>query len=182
LGGAGQPLQVAVNLSGRQLADEALPDRLATILEATAMPGWRLSLEVTETSLVEDVDGAAAVLGRLAALGVSVAIDDFGTGWASLSYLRQFPVHTLKIDRVFVDGLLAGGRDAAIVAAMVSLGRELGLTIVAEGIERAEQRDRLVELGCRFGQGFLYAPARPAEELDLRVDQPFAENRSRAER
>jgi PAS domain S-box-containing protein len=158
---AGHDLHVAVNLSGRQLADATLPDRVGAVLAETGMPRGRLWLEVTETSLVDDLDRAADVLRRLDGLGAFVSIDDFGTGWASLTYLREFPVHSLKIDRVFVHGLGVSARDTAIVSSMLSLGRDLDLAVVAEGIETGAQRDRLVELGCELGQGFHFGRPEP---------------------
>lgn len=162
---AGRDLHVAVNLSGRQLADTTLPDRIAEVLAATGTPRGRLWLEVTETSLVDDLDRAADVLRRLDRLGTLVSIDDFGTGWASLTYLREFPVHSLKIDRVFVDGLGASARDTAIVSSMLSLGRDLDLAVVAEGIETGAQRDRLLELGCELGQGFHFGRPEPGGDV-----------------
>src|SRR3546814_15488354 len=102
-------------------------------MRAVDMPPGVLSLEVTETSLVEDIDLASEVLKRAADIGATIAIDDFGTGWASLTYLRQFPVHALKVDRSFVAGLGSESADEAIVASILSLGRELGLTVVEHG-------------------------------------------------
>jgi EAL domain-containing protein (putative c-di-GMP-specific phosphodiesterase class I) len=166
---AGRDVHMSVNLSGRQLADPDLPDRVAASMSSASVPAGRLWLEVTETSLVQDLDRATGVLHRLDALGAMVSIDDFGTGWASLTYLREFPVHALKIDRVFVDGLSSGPRDAAIVSSMISLGRELDLSVVAEGIETAEQRDRLLELGCAYGQGYFFGRPVAGAQIDLDV-------------
>ena len=161
----GLDLHVAVNLSGRQLADPDLVPRVAEAMAQVSMPAGQLWLEVTETSLVEDLAHATGVLRRLAEQGALVSIDDFGTGWASLTYLRQFPVHALKIDRVFVAGLGAGGNDEAIVGSIISLGAELGLSVVAEGIETAAQLAHLRNLGCRVGQGYHFARPAPAGEL-----------------
>ena len=163
----GLDLHVAVNLSARQLTDDHLVDELTTIMRETATPPDRLWLEVTETSLVQDLDMATAVLQRLDAIGARVAIDDFGTGWASLTYLREFTVHALKIDRVFVRGLGTGTRDDAIVSSMVSLAGELDLAVIAEGIESELQRSRLRELGCVMGQGYLFGRPEAAERIDL---------------
>ncbi len=166
---AGTPLEVAVNLSGRQIADPGLVDRIGRAMAGAGMPPGALWLEVTETSLVEDLDHAASVLGRITELGACVSIDDFGTGWASLTYLRQFPVRALKIDRMFVAGLDAGRNDAAIVSSIISLGAELGLSVVAEGIETTEQLEHLKALGCVLGQGYLFS--RPQPPCELRIQR-----------
>jgi PAS domain S-box-containing protein len=162
----GVNLKVAVNLSGRQLADADLVRRVAEVTKAASMPAGELWLEVTETSLVQDLDQAADVLRRLNEQGARVSIDDFGTGWASLTYLRRFPVDALKIDRTFVEGLGTGGNDEAIVSSIISLGAELHLDVVAEGIETVEQASRLRALNCALGQGYHFA--RPASASDLR--------------
>ncbi|MEO8267562.1 MAG: EAL domain-containing protein [Ilumatobacteraceae bacterium] len=161
---AGEDLYLAVNLSCVQLFDDRLPERLAATLAATGLPAGKLWLEITETSLVQDLDKATRSLHAIRDLGVSISIDDFGTGWASLVYLRQFPVNALKIDRLFVAGLGLRTRDAAIAHSIISLADELGLDVVAEGIETAEQAAALVELGCIFGQGFLFGRPEPAGE------------------
>jgi PAS domain S-box-containing protein len=162
---AGIDLQMAVNLSGRQLADPHLADRLADAMSAVSMRPGALWLEVTETSLVDDLDQATRALRRLVDQGARVSIDDFGTGWASLTYLREFPVHALKIDRVFVNGLGKDSADNAIVSSIISLGRELELSVVAEGIETAEQLAHLRQLGCELGQGFLFGRPQAPEDL-----------------
>lgn len=164
---AGHDLDVAVNLSARQLADEDLPGRLSDLMATTSMPRGKLWLEVTETSLVEDLDRATAILHEIDEIGACVAIDDFGTGWASLTYLRQFPVHEVKIDRSFVAGLGGCARDAAIVSSMISLGHELDVRVVAEGIETMAQHRALHDLGCELGQGYLFGRPQPPEKLDL---------------
>lgn len=160
----GRDLHVAVNLSGRQLTDPNVVDRVAGVMETASMPPGALWLEVTETSLVEDLELATKVLTRLAELGANISIDDFGTGWASLTYLREFPVHALKIDRQFVAGLGESATDTAIVGSILSLGQELDLEVVAEGIETTAQAEHLSLHGCRLGQGYHFArPAPPAE-------------------
>jgi diguanylate cyclase (GGDEF)-like protein/PAS domain S-box-containing protein len=159
-----EALWVSVNLSARQLSEPRLVETVTRALEASALPAHQLHLEVTETTLMEDVSGAVARLHELHELGVKVAIDDFGTGYSSLAYLRQFPVDTLKIDRSFVDGLASEDDDRSIVEAVVSLSRAMGLTCLAEGVETGEQLDVLLELGCELGQGFLWSPAMPAAE------------------
>jgi PAS domain S-box-containing protein len=163
---AGHDLHMAVNLSARQLADDTLTDHISAVMTSTSMPGERLWLEVTETALVQDLDQATAALRRIDDLGASVSIDDFGTGWASLTYLREFPVDALKIDRVFVAGLGTGSRDETIVGSMISLGRELDVLVIAEGIETEDQRSILLDLGCEIGQGYLFGRPQPASDLD----------------
>jgi diguanylate cyclase (GGDEF)-like protein len=163
--GPAADLRVAVNLSARQLAQ---PDVLATVehcLQQSGLPPHRLVLEVTETSVVEDTEAALRALTALKALGVRTAIDDFGTGYASFLYLKRFPVDLLKIDRSFVGGMLDSPDDAAIVSSVVQLGRDVGLSLVAEGVETEEQRRRLVQLGCTEAQGYLFSRPVPPEQL-----------------
>jgi predicted signal transduction protein with EAL and GGDEF domain len=163
---AGWPadLRVAVNLSGRQLGSTRVVDEVLEALAAGGLPPERLLLEVTET-VVDDPDTARSVLAELTARGVRTAVDDFGTGWSSLLSLRRAAVDVLKVDRTFVAGMLDRPDDAAIVASVVRLGRDLGATVVAEGVETEEQRRRLVQPSCTQGQGFLFAPAVPPAEL-----------------
>ena len=156
---AGIDLDVAVNLSGTDMADPNLFDAISTTLDACRLDAGAVWLEVTETSVVEDLDVAAAVLHRLADLGLRIAIDDFGTGWASLTYLRQFPIHALKIDRSFVAHVDNDVQDIAIVRSIISLGEELGLLVVGEGVETIAQQAALRALGCASAQGFLYGRA-----------------------
>ena len=159
-------LGLSVNLSARQLQDAHLVADVADVLRDTGLAPQRLTLEITESVLVADPDAAAAVLGQLKALGVSVALDDFGTGYSSLSYLNRFPVDTLKIDKSFIDALALGGtNEAALLQAIVGLGRTLELNVVAEGIEDADQLAVLQALGCGLGQGYLFA--RPMPNADL---------------
>ncbi|HWG95295.1 MAG TPA: GGDEF domain-containing phosphodiesterase, partial [Mycobacteriales bacterium] len=157
-------LRVAVNVSGRQLAAPGLVADVEQALADSGLPPERLLLEVTE-AVVEDPAPARAALAAISALGVATAVDDFGTGWSSLLSLRALPVDVLKVDRTFVGGMLEQPDDAAIVASVVRLGRDLGATVVAEGVETEEQRRRLVQLGCTLGQGRLFAPAVPAADL-----------------
>ncbi len=163
----GLDLTVTVNLSGRQLADPGFEAWVAEVLADTGVEASRLSLEITESALVDDPDAASALLHRLKALGLGVAIDDFGTAYASLDYLRRFSMaDTLKIDRTFVDGVAQPGtNDAAIVAATLSLGRSLGMVTVAEGVETAAQAAVLTELGCDRLQGNLFGRAVPASDV-----------------
>ncbi|WP_159808398.1 bifunctional diguanylate cyclase/phosphodiesterase [Cellulomonas citrea] len=159
----GRPLVMAVNVTGRQLEDAA---RSGSVLAAAStLQPQSLCLEVTERMLLDAADSVVADLEGLAAAGIRLAIDDFGTGYSSLTYLQRFPVHALKIDRSFVSGLGANARDDAIVASVVALGATLGLEVVAEGIETADQLQALSALGCPAGQGFLLARPMPAEEM-----------------
>jgi PAS domain S-box-containing protein len=160
---AGHDLYVSVNLSGSQLADTSL----TSLIAASPLPEGQLWLEVTETSLVGDVARAGEILTSLTQLGAKISIDDFGTGWASMTYLREFPVHALKIDRSFVSGLGASEIDTAIATSVLSLGRELGLKVFAEGIETDTQHQRLRDLGCEYGQGYLFGRPVPPEQLAL---------------
>ena len=162
---AGQSLYVSVNLSGLQLADPNLP----ALIAAKPLPEGELWLEVTETSLVRDLAQAGDTLNQVTALGPKVSIDDFGTGWASMTYLREFPVHALKIDRSFVRGIGTSSVDTAISTSVLSLGRELGLKVFAEGIETRGQHARLRDLGCEYGQGYLFGRPAPPGELALKA-------------
>ncbi len=152
-------LTVAVNLSGCQLADVDLADHVARVLDETGLDPARLKLEMTETVLMEDSDRSAAQLARLKMLGVSLSADDFGTGYSSLAYLKRFPIDTVKADLSFVAGLPGSPEDAAVIGAIVGVAGALGLRVVAEGVEREEQRRALVELGCDHGQGWLWSQA-----------------------
>jgi PAS domain S-box-containing protein len=159
---AGNDLSVSINLSTKQFAEPALFDDITRMLAGSGLDPNALSLEVTETALVEDLDQAVDLLERLAALGIGVAIDDFGTGWASLTYLKEFPVHALKIDETFVAGVDHNPQDTAIVRSIISLARELEMLVVAEGVETLAQHSALQALGCAVGQGFLYSKPVPA--------------------
>lgn len=166
------PFTVSVNLSASQLRDSTIVPELEAVLARTGCaPGW-LTLEITETSMVKDVEGASLTLRKLRRLGFRIAIDDFGTGFSSLSHLRHLPVDTLKIDKSFVADINGGSRratesgGAAIVAAVTGLARGLGLEVVAEGVERKAQLDFLREQGCGSFQGYLACRPVPVGELE----------------
>jgi diguanylate cyclase (GGDEF)-like protein len=161
------PITVSVNLSAKHLADPKLEMLVAEVLERHGMDAAQLCLEVTESDLVYDLDGSAAVLCRLKDVGVRLAIDDFGTGYATLDYVRRFSMaDVLKIDATFVRGLSGPGyEDRAIVAAAIALGRTLGFEIIAEGVEDERQRDVLIELGCDKAQGYLFSEAVPGRDV-----------------
>jgi diguanylate cyclase (GGDEF)-like protein len=155
---------MSVNLSVRQLDQPRLVDDVAVALAKARLPPSCLLLEITETMLMGDTDQVVARLDALKSLGVRLAIDDFGTGYSSLRYLRRFPLDVLKMAKPFVDGLAAGTRDDALAGAIVDLGANLGLDVIAEGIEVGEQADRLGALGCGYGQGYHFARPLPALE------------------
>jgi diguanylate cyclase (GGDEF)-like protein/PAS domain S-box-containing protein len=165
------PLTVCVNLSAGQLRDSAMvADVKATLERTNCNPAW-LEFEVTETSMVRDLEGVSLTLAKLRRLGVRIAIDDFGTGFSSLSHLRHLPVDTLKIDKSFVADIDAGSRSrdaggAAIVSAVIGLARGLGLDVIAEGVERQSQLDFLVAQGCAAYQGYLICPPVTAVEFE----------------
>ncbi|WP_222193369.1 putative bifunctional diguanylate cyclase/phosphodiesterase [Modestobacter italicus] len=163
---AGRELRVSVNLSASNLLDTGLPQRVADLLRAHALPPSALVLEVTETVLLSDPERSLAVVAALADLGTTVSIDDFGTGYASLTYLHQLPVAELKLDRSFTADLLTDARAAAIVASTVRLAHQLGLRVVAEGVEDPATLVHLRALECDESQGFLHSPPLPAAELE----------------
>jgi len=165
------PLKVSVNVSGRQLQQEDLADRVEEILLETGLPAARLTLEMTESVLIDNREETLATLRRLRDMGVRLAIDDFGTGYSSLSYLHQFRVDVLKIDRSFVERLSNGG-DAALVSTILRLGQTMKLETVAEGIENPQEMLMLRRQGCTTGQGFHFSPPVVAGEIeDLLIEQ-----------
>jgi predicted signal transduction protein with EAL and GGDEF domain len=164
--GAHAGLQVAVNISPRQLADRHLCDAIDRALEESGLAPDRLCLEITESALIDDAEAGLSTLRRLKEMGVQLAIDDFGVGFSSLSQIRNLPpVNVLKIDRSFISGLGREREDSAIVAAVIGMAHSLGLTAVGEGIETAEQATELIHLGCDLGQGHHFSRAQPADAL-----------------
>jgi diguanylate cyclase (GGDEF)-like protein/PAS domain S-box-containing protein len=153
---------LSVNVGTRQLVDPGFFDTVSEALAETGIDADALVLEITETALLSDVKAATVALRELRSLGLHLSVDDFGTGYSSLTYLKRFPVETIKIDRSFVAGLGIEQEDSTIVEAVVRLGQSLGLTVVAEGIESPLQLTRLRELGCDKGQGYLFGRPRPA--------------------
>jgi EAL domain-containing protein (putative c-di-GMP-specific phosphodiesterase class I) len=158
-------LVVSVNLSARQFQRSELVSDITRAVREAGLEPRALKLEITESTVMQDPDGAASTLRELKALGFELAIDDFGTGYSSLSYLKRFPVDTLKIDRSFVDGLGMDAQDAAIVRSVVELAQALDVTVTGEGIVTAMQESELRSLGCDGGQGYLFARPLPAEAL-----------------
>jgi diguanylate cyclase (GGDEF)-like protein/PAS domain S-box-containing protein len=163
-GAGGMP--VAVNLSAHQLRDRGLVADVSAALLNAGLPADRLTLEITESILIDDPDAAVEQLRALKSLGVRVAIDDFGTGYSSLSYLTRFPIDTLKIDRSFVASLAAGPDGNTVARIIVELGQALGLEVIAEGVERDDQVGNLLDLGCRRGQGYLFSVPLDAQSMD----------------
>jgi diguanylate cyclase (GGDEF)-like protein len=175
---AGGPLTMSVNLSGRQFTQPDLLEQIEAVLRETGLDPRGLKLEITESVVMENLEGATRTLERLRALGVELSVDDFGTGYSSLSYLQRFPVSTLKIDRSFVSRMTESEGTAEIVRTVTRLAQNLGMGVVAEGVETERQREMLRALECEFGQGYYFS--RPmdgdaAEELLLsRFEQPRA--------
>ncbi len=169
-----QDAMVAVNLSPRQFIEPGLAQRVFALLEETGVEPRRLRLEVTEGTVMSDPAAAEATLQQLAARGISIAVDDFGTGYSSLSYLKRFPLSCLKVDRCFVAGIPGSPQDESIVRSIVALGHSLGLRIVAEGVETAEQARFLKGLACEDGQGYLFSrPVSAAAVLDAVLGEPL---------
>ena len=163
------PIEMAVNVSGRQCAHPDFVELVSDIVRRTGVDPARFCLEVTETAVMADETVSLDVLTRLKQLGVSLAIDDFGTGYSSLQALQRFPFDIVKIDRSFVEGIEVKEQEAAIVAAVISLAHALDLVAVAEGVETAGQAERLRALGCDIAQGFHFARPQPAAALDAQL-------------
>ncbi|MFC3606635.1 putative bifunctional diguanylate cyclase/phosphodiesterase [Stutzerimonas tarimensis] len=160
----GDELIFSLNVSPVQFASEGLLDSLGRLLDLHGLKPAQLELEVTEGTLMQDLKHSCSKLDSLRRLGVKVAIDDFGTGYSSLAYLRHFEIDTLKIDRLFITNMLDSPRDAAVVSTIIELGRNLGLEVIAEGVETLGQRNWLIEHGCQIMQGFLVSPSLDAEQ------------------
>ncbi len=164
-------LGLAVNLSPRQFRQPDLVKVVAEILEETRLPPAALKLEITESSLMNNVTDVISTLQQLVALGVNLSIDDFGTGYSSLAYLKDFPVHTLKIDRSFVRDLGHDSRCEGIVRTIIALAKTLGLSALAEGVETQYQQNQLTELGCEYFQGFYFHRPMPLAQLSSVLSQ-----------
>jgi diguanylate cyclase len=164
---AGHEMSVAVNLSARSLLDSDLVDRIDRALSTSGVSVSSLVLEITETSVMSDAEHAMQVLNRLSAMGVTLAIDDFGTGYSSLSYLKRLPVDEVKIDKSFVLNMQHDANDAVIVRSIIELARNLGLQVVAEGVESAAIWDALRDLDCDIAQGYLISRPLPASQFAM---------------
>jgi EAL domain-containing protein (putative c-di-GMP-specific phosphodiesterase class I) len=169
-------LRMAVNLSTVQLHHAELPRVVNNLLQIYRLPPRSLELEVTETGLMEDISTAAQHLLSLRRSGALIAIDDFGTGYSSLSYLKSLPLDKIKIDKSFVQDLLDDDDDATIVRAIIQLGKSLGMQVIAEGVETAEQEAYIISEGCHEGQGYHYSKPLPARELSAYLKQAQRSN------
>jgi diguanylate cyclase (GGDEF)-like protein len=152
-----EPLQISVNLSCKQFLQPDLLEQVQEVLQETGLDPHSLKLEITETSVMENIETATRTLEQLQALGVEFSIDDFGTGYSSLSYLQRFPVNTLKIDRSFVSRITESEGTAEIVRTIMHLGQQLGMDVIAEGVETEQQSAQLRALGCKFAQGYYFS-------------------------
>jgi diguanylate cyclase (GGDEF)-like protein len=157
-------VKLAINVSPHELQDESLPEDIRAILDSTGFPGSRLEIEVTENALIHDSRIARGVIDRLRALGISIALDDFGTGFSSLYHLRELPFDKIKIDKSFMHALDTDAQSARYVSAIIGLGQALGLAVTAEGIEDPVTMRRLQDLGCDYGQGYLFGRPMPAAD------------------
>ena len=158
-------ITMAVNLSPRQFLDESLLRDLDDVLRETGMPPHLLQLEITESMVMQNVERGIRVLDAIQSRGVRLAIDDFGTGYSSMSLMKQFPIDTIKIDRSFVRDLAENEEDRAIATAIIAMGKALGLTVVAEGVETSEQDAFLRRRACDELQGYLFSKPVPADEI-----------------
>lgn len=156
---------LSVNLSPRQFRSGAVEETLAGLISSSKIPERALTVELTETSLFEDAEATTRILQRFTAMGVRVSVDDFGTGYSSLSHLHRFPLDEIKIDRLFVENLHQNHQDRSIVRSLVGIARDLGLDLIAEGVERADALRHLYRMGCRGFQGFLLSVPLSDEEL-----------------
>jgi EAL domain-containing protein (putative c-di-GMP-specific phosphodiesterase class I) len=169
----GRPLRVSVNLSGKHFNEDSVIEDVRTALGESGLEPSALTLEITESVLMQRSQKTLQKLRELKALGLNLAIDDFGTGYSSLGYLQQFPIDILKIDRTFVEAVGHEDVDPVLARAIIALGRTLHLETVAEGIERPQQREGLRALGCTLGQGYLFAHPMSADEFTALLVQPL---------
>ncbi|MEW6324935.1 MAG: GGDEF domain-containing phosphodiesterase, partial [Nitrospirota bacterium] len=171
---AGVPLRIAVNVSARNLQDPRFPDQVARTLEACGVEPASLSFEITESAILMNQSSVLEVLGRFHRMGMELAIDDFGTGYTSLGQLKRLPVQTIKIDKSFVLGMLANDNDHAIVRSVIDLGHDLGLKVVAEGVENQALWEQLNGLGCDLAQGYhISRPVLPGDLMKWSARAPF---------
>jgi EAL domain-containing protein (putative c-di-GMP-specific phosphodiesterase class I) len=166
-----KPLTVAVNLSAKQFTQQNLISQVKEILRETGLEPQYLKLEITETVVMENAEVARNMLSQLCALGVQLSIDDFGTGYSSLSYLHRLPVTALKIDRSFIGRMGANGENCEVVKTINTLAQNLGISVVAEGVETEDQLLQLKAMGCRYGQGYIFSRPLMAEAAKLFVQE-----------
>jgi EAL domain-containing protein (putative c-di-GMP-specific phosphodiesterase class I) len=167
------PVGISVNLSARQLAQRDLPDVVDDILRGTGLDPATLSLEITESALVEESEGPILILTALKKMGLRLLIDDFGTGYSSLAYLKRFPLDWLKVDRSFVEGLGVQQESTAIVNAVVAMAGALSIGVIAEGVENSLQLAQLQRLECAHAQGFYFSKPLPADEVGRLLSRPL---------
>jgi EAL domain-containing protein (putative c-di-GMP-specific phosphodiesterase class I) len=169
--------RVSINLSNREFWSPRFFDQLDRVLKETGVPSDLIALEITEGVIMDDIDRAVGMLNELHARHIQVHVDDFGTGYSSLQSLHRLPIDFLKIDRSFVAGLGEDERTPELVHTIVQMGRSIGVGVIAEGVATPEQHEMLLDLGCRLGQGYLFSPALPSDELEeflARGHVPFA--------
>jgi EAL domain-containing protein (putative c-di-GMP-specific phosphodiesterase class I) len=164
--GLGPDVTMNVNLSGRQFSQPNLIDEVKSVVHAAGIKPGSLKLEITESVVMDNAERNISMLHEIKRFGVKIGIDDFGTGYSSLSYLHSFPIDTLKVDRSFVNRMATDREQYEIVRTIVSLAHSLDLDVVAEGIEEPEQHDRLADIGCEYGQGYLYSRPIPPVEIE----------------
>jgi EAL domain-containing protein (putative c-di-GMP-specific phosphodiesterase class I) len=165
---------VTVNLSAHQFLDPGLVTTIKKLLGESDLPPAQLILEITESVALIDIDETMKVLNQLGSLGVGVALDDFGTGFSSLSYLAKLSPRIIKIDQSFVRPLDDSDRNDTLLETIISLGQRLDMTMLAEGIETESQFRRLRRLGCELGQGYLFSPAVPSDQVEAMVTRGFS--------
>lgn len=166
---------MSINVSTRHLAEKNIVKTINTALKETGIPGNCLEIEITENAIMDDMDSVVQKLKKLACNGVTIAIDDFGTGYSSLSYLHKLPIHTLKIDRTFLQESNFTGTDHTIVNTIVAMAKGLHLNVIAEGVETQNQLDYLRELDCNQAQGFLFGKPFSSDIIaQLLIQDPFA--------
>ena len=161
----GLDFPVSINLSTRNLLDPKLPEFITELLNTSGVAPGSLELEITESAIMEDPEAASGFIKCLKAIGIRFSIDDFGVGYTSLSYLKKLPIDTLKIDKSFVINMTRNENDLIIVRSTIDLAKNLGLTVVAEGVENQETFDQLLNLGCNDAQGYLMSRPLPADDL-----------------
>jgi EAL domain-containing protein (putative c-di-GMP-specific phosphodiesterase class I) len=167
----GLALPIAVNLSARNLREAGLLNKIKQLFLAWGVDAGWLELEITESAIMDDPDGALKILTGLNKLGIALFIDDFGTGYSSLGYLQRLPVDAVKIDKSFVKDMLTNADSAVIVRSIITLAHDLGIKVVAEGVESQEMWDHLKDLGCDVAQGYFIGKPMPAEEFQAWLAQ-----------
>ena len=161
-----KPIRVSVNLSPRQFCDSDLLEDIKVILSRSGLSSQWLALEITENTLIKDMDLSIRLLKSLRKMGIKIYLDDFGTGYSSLNYLKRFPIDVLKMDKDFVSGISFDPREEVIAKTIIDLGHGLGIKVEAEGVEKKEQLQFLKDNGCDYVQGFYFSKPIPSEEFE----------------